>query len=105
VLSVLVTSAAAPLIGVDWSIGAIAAAAAMVGDLCSSFLKRRLNRRSSSQALGIDQVPESLLPLLACRAVLALTVADIALGVAIFFAGELILSRLLYRAHLRDEPY
>jgi len=27
------------------------------------------------------------------------------LGVGMFFAGELVLSRLLFRAHLRDEPY
>jgi hypothetical protein len=34
-----------------------------------------------------------------------LTAADVALGVAIFFGGELVLSRLLYRVHLRDVPY
>jgi len=30
---------------------------------------------------------------------------DIAAGVAIFLVGELLLSRLLFKAHLRDEPY
>jgi CDP-2,3-bis-(O-geranylgeranyl)-sn-glycerol synthase len=43
--------------------------------------------------------------MLACRDALSLTIADIALGVAIFFIGELILSRLLYQLHLRDRPY
>jgi hypothetical protein len=43
--------------------------------------------------------------MLACRDALSLTIADIALGVGIFFIGALILSRLLFRAHLRDEPY
>jgi CDP-2,3-bis-(O-geranylgeranyl)-sn-glycerol synthase len=43
--------------------------------------------------------------MLACREVLSLTAGDIMLGVGIFFAGELVLSRLLFRAHLRDEPY
>jgi CDP-2,3-bis-(O-geranylgeranyl)-sn-glycerol synthase len=105
VLSVLVTTASAPLIGLDLSVGAIAAAAAMAGDLYSSFVKRRLNFPPSSQALEIDQLPESLLPLLACRAALSLTAADIALGVGIFLIGEVILSRILYRVHLRDEPY
>jgi len=105
VLSILVTTAIAPLIGVDFSTGAVAAIAAMAGDLCSSFVKRRLNFPPSSQALGIDQVPESLLPLLACRAALALSVADIALCVSLFLVGEIVLSRILYRAHLRDEPY
>ena len=50
-------------------------------------------------------VPESLLPLLACRAALSLTIFDIALGVGVFFIAEIVLSRILYRAHLRDEPY
>ncbi len=97
--------ASAPLIGLDLTIGAIVAGAAMAGDLFSSFVKRRLNFPPSSQALGLDQVPESLFPMLACRDALSLTIADIALGVGIFFIGELILSRFLFRAHLRDEPY
>src|SRR6202049_4117631 len=105
VASIIITTASAPLIGLDLTIGAIAAGATMAGDLFSSFGKRRLNLPPSSQALGLDQVPESLFPMLACRAALSLTIADIALGVGIFFIGELILSRLLFRAHLRDEPY
>ena len=105
VVSILVTTASAPLIGLDLTIGAIVAGAAMAGDLSSSFVKRRLNLPPSGQALGLDQVPESLFPMLACRDALSLTTADIALGVGIFFIGALILSRLLFRAHLRDEPY
>jgi CDP-2,3-bis-(O-geranylgeranyl)-sn-glycerol synthase len=105
VFAVLVTTAGSPLIDLDWSVGAIAAAAAMVGDLCSSFVKRRLNFPSSSQALGLDQVPESLLPLLACRAALSLTAADVVFCAGMFLIGEIILSRIFYRAHLRDEPY
>jgi len=105
VVSILITSAIAPFIGLDLTIGAIVASSAMAGDLFSSFVKRRLNFPPSGQALGLDQVPESLFPMLACRDALSLTIADIALGVGIFFIGELILSRLLFRAHLRDEPY
>lgn len=104
-ISVLITTASAPLIGLDLTIGAIVAGGAMAGDLFSSFVKRRLNYPPSSQALGLDQIPESLFPMLACRDALSLTIADIALGVGIFFIGALILSRLLFRAHLRDEPY
>jgi CDP-diglyceride synthetase len=105
VVSLVVTTASAPLVGLAPKIGALVAATAMAGDLLSSFVKRRLDRPPSSRALGLDQVPESLFPLLACSDALALTAVDIALGVAIFFVGELALSRLLYKAHLRDEPY
>ena len=105
VVSILITSAIAPFIGLDLTIGAIVASSAMAGDLFSSFVKRRLNFPPSSQALGLDQLPESLFPMLACRDALSLTIAGIALGVGIFFIGALILSRFLFRAHLRDEPY
>jgi hypothetical protein len=104
-ISVLITIASAPLTGLDLRIGVIVAGAAMAGDLFSSFVKRRLNSPPSSRALGLDHVPESLFPMVACRDALSLTIADIALGVGIFFIGALILSRFLFRAHLRDEPY
>ncbi len=103
--SILVTTGIAPLIGLDLTTGAIVSVAAMAGDLLSSFVKRRLNLSPSSQALGLDHVPESLFPMLACRQALSLTIVDIALGVGLFFIGGLILSRLLFHAHLRDEPY
>lgn len=104
-LSIVVTALGAPLVGIAPQTGALMAVAAMVGDLFSSFVKRRFGWPSSSQALGLDQVPESLLPLLVCRESLGLGAADIVLAVAVFFAGELVLSRLLYKAHIRDQPY
>jgi len=105
VVAILATAAGAPLIGLDAATGAIVAAAAMVGDLLSSFIKRRLAFKPSSQALGLDQIPEALLPMLAARAALSLTAIDIAAGVAIFLVGGILLSRLLFKAHLRDQPY
>jgi hypothetical protein len=105
VVSIPVTTAAAPLLGLDLTTDAAVAGGAMAGDLFSSFVKRRLNFPPSSQALGLDQIPESLFPMLICRDALSLTAVDIMLGVAIFLVGELLLSRLLFGAHLRDEPY
>ncbi len=105
VVSLLVTSAGAPLVGLDFRMGMLIASWAMAGDLCSSFVKRRLGLPPSSQAPGLDQIPESLLPLLACRGALSLTIADIAVATAVFVVGEHVFSRLLYRIHWRDEPY
>ncbi len=105
VLAILATSASAPIVGLDWIVGAAIGGAAMAGDLVSSFVKRRLGLAPSSRATGLDQIPESLLPLLACRPLLALTAADIVIGVALFFAGEIVLSRLLYRLGIRSRPY
>jgi hypothetical protein len=105
VAAILSSAMAAPLLGLGWKIGVAVGSAAMAGDLLSSFVKRRLKHEPSSRATGLDQIPESLFPLLACRGALALSVLDIAIGVAIFFAGEVVLSLLLYKAHIRDRPY
>ena len=105
VVSILATAAGAPIIGVEPGVGALMAAAAMAGDLFSSFVKRRLNLPPSSPALGLDQVPKSLLPLLAGSRALSLTGVEIVLGVALFFVGELFLARVLYELGLRDQPY
>jgi CDP-2,3-bis-(O-geranylgeranyl)-sn-glycerol synthase len=59
----------------------------------------------SSRAIGLDQVPESLFPLLACRRALSLTILDTAVAVVTFFVGEILISRILYRFRLRDRPY
>jgi CDP-2,3-bis-(O-geranylgeranyl)-sn-glycerol synthase len=77
----------------------------MTGNLSSSFMKRRLNCAPSSRATGLDQIPESLFALLACRGALALSVLNTSICVAIFFAGKVLLSLLLYQAHIRDRPY
>jgi len=105
VLSVVCTALAAPLLGFEWIIGAGLASVSMCGDLLSSFIKRRLGLRVHSQALVLDQVPESLLPLLVLRTQLGLGYGDIAIIVAAFIVLELLLSRLLFRLHIRDRPY
>jgi hypothetical protein len=63
----------------------------MIGDLFSSFCKRRFGLPSSSRARGLDQIPEALLPLLACRDLLILTGGDIVLCVVVFVVGEVVL--------------
>lgn len=104
-LAVVATALVAPLVGIEMMIGAGLAAASMLGDLLSSFTKRRLRLRPHAQALGLDQIPEALLPLLLLRARLSLSAGDIVLLVALFIALELVLSRLLFRLKIRDRPY
>jgi len=105
VISLLVTALGAILLGLQFWLGLLVAGSAMAGDLLSSFLKRRLHLVTSSKATGLDQIPESLFPLLACRAALPLTALDIAVGCAIFFAGQVLLSRLFFWLGVRDRPY
>ena len=105
VASLLVTPLAAWLMGLQWELGVVVAAAAMAGDLCSSFVKRRMTLPSSSMALGLDHIPESLLPLLGSRLLLPLSLLDVLAGMAIFCVGALLLSSILYRFNLRDGPH
>jgi len=105
VVSLVVTPIAAALIGLGLEVGILVATTTMAGDLLSSFVKRRLGLRSSSMAIGLDQIPESLLPLIAASWLLPVTLVDIAAGTAIFLAGSLTLSRILFKLRIRDEPY
>jgi hypothetical protein len=93
------------LLGLGPVLGALVGITAMAGDLLSSFVKRRLALPPSSQATGLDQIPESLLPLLACSVYLELSVVEIGAVAAVFFVGEVLLSVLFFRLGLRDRPY
>jgi CDP-2,3-bis-(O-geranylgeranyl)-sn-glycerol synthase len=92
-------------IGLSWDIGLMVSLLAMMGDCLSSFVKRRFNRPSSSMAVGLDQIPESLLPLLGVGQQLSLTWEGIVVTVAGFFIVELVLSGLLYTLLVRKHPY
>jgi CDP-diglyceride synthetase len=105
VAAILSTTLFAPLIGLELTTGLLVGVFAMIGDLFSSFVKRRLNMPPSSRAVGLDQIPESLLPLIAGSRALELTAADIIVCAAIFFLGEFLLSPLLHWLGLRDRPY
>jgi len=105
VSSILATSAGAIAIGLPIEIGILFSVASLSGDLVSSFIKRRLNLPPSSRALGLDQLPESILPMLVCWHALNLDLTTALSVVAIFFAGELLLSRLLFRLKIRERPY
>ena len=111
----LLTSLAAWIMHLYPMTGFLIALCAMLGDLLSSFIKRRLGMPSSSMALGLDQIPESLSPLLLVK-VFAPALLPPPLQadptwtmvwqiVAMFFIAELLVSKILYRLHIRNEPY
>jgi hypothetical protein len=105
ILSVLCTSGAAVLLHVDWSTGATIATMSMLGDLFSSFIKRRRHLQPHAQVFGLDQIPEALLPLLVVKAQFNLTAPHIAGLVLAFVVLEVVLSRILFRLKIRDHPY
>lgn len=56
-------------------------------------------------AIGIDQIPEALLPLLALQDALVLSLPQIAAITAAFFLLEIPLAWLSHRLGLRERPY
>ena len=105
VLAPLATGLGAALLGWSATVGVVIGVAAMLGDLLSSFVKRRLAIPTSGMALGLDQIPEALLPLLAVADRFALSGLAIVATVAGFIVLELALSRVLYRFGIRNRPY
>ncbi len=103
--ALLAAGAGAALLGLPVWIGWVVGAAAMLGDMLSSFLKRRLGVPPSGRATGLDQIPESLLPLLAVAGEFALTGSAILLTVVGFVALEIMLSPVFYWLGLRNRPY
>lgn len=104
-VAVAATGLCALLMGMSATSGLMLGAAAMVGDLISSFSKRRLKLAPSSKASGLDQVPESLLPALVGIWLVGLTLADALLITAMFTFVSMLASRLLFQLRLRDRPY
>ena len=103
--SLVGTLLAGALMGLSWKISLIVSALAMVGDCLSSFVKRRFGYPSGAKALGLDQIPESLLPMLAMWNVLNLSVLGLGLTVVIFVFAEQGLSFIGYKLHIRKHPY
>lgn len=105
VTALLAAAAIAPVLGLAATTGMLIALLSMLGDLGSSFIKRRLALEPSSRAPLLDQLPESVLPLLILKPVLGLGWVDIAVVAALFFLADIALSRQLYHLHIRNRPY
>lgn len=105
VAALLAATAMAPAVGMGAVTGMLIALFSMLGDLGSSFVKRRLALAPSSRAPLLDQLPESVLPLLLLKPTLGLGWLDIALVAGLFVLADIALSRQLYRLHIRNRPY
>ena len=93
------------LFGHGAAFGLIFGALVMAGDLCSSFVKRRLGLDSGTRRVGLDQMPESLLP--ASYAVYMFGIAWWwALVLTLTFTLiQMLISRPLHWLHVRKNPH
>lgn len=103
--AVVATALASWALGMSPQVGALLGAVSMAGDALASFVKRRLGVAPSGRATGLDQVPESLLPLLAVQGMLGLSVVQILAVTIAFFILEIPLARWAFRLGLRERPY
>ncbi|WP_404365102.1 CDP-archaeol synthase [Marinobacter sp.] len=96
---------AAQILGQGFLFGAAFGLLALLGDLFSSFCKRRLGLGSSARATVLDQLPEALLPML--LAVIWLDVGWLVLVVVslAFMLVDILVSPFLHRLGIRHQPH
>ncbi len=106
--SLLGGTATFPLLGVSWQTAAIAASLLVLGDLTSSFIKRRLHYRSGLSVFGLDQLFEGLLPALFLGERLGLAYWQAIAAVAIFMpaahAGARLWKSIVYKPPMENYP-
>ena len=94
--ALVLTSLFAYIITQDYVLGFIVAGLCMLGDLLTSFVKRRLGKPAHKEVMGLDQSLEAALPLLVINPIIALevlkfnlpplTLVEIAVTFLLFFA-------------------
>lgn len=91
--------------GLGFGFGLVFGVLGLLGDLFSSFAKRRLGLPSSARAVGLDQIPEAALPMI--YAVIGLPVSGwIGLVVVtVFTTANILVSPFLYRWGIRRHPH
>ena len=103
--AIVFTSIGAVLLGYSVPTGVQIALYALLGDILSSFIKRRLGMAPSTMAPLIDQVPESLFPALMLMDTFELDYQSIIILVCAFIVIELLLSIILFKLGIRKTPY
>ena len=88
---------AASLVGAGALLGAAFGTLALLGDAASSCIKRRLRREPGSEAFGLDQLPEALLPLLVLRNPLGIGWGEVVAVAGIFAVLDAATQRLRRR--------
>jgi CDP-2,3-bis-(O-geranylgeranyl)-sn-glycerol synthase len=105
-LTAITTSAAfAPWLGLPWFIGALVGLCSMIGDAASSFVKRRRGMEPGAKAIGLDQIPESLLAMLACKPLLDLGWLQVVVLTLLFMVANLAISKVTALAGLDHHPH
>jgi CDP-2,3-bis-(O-geranylgeranyl)-sn-glycerol synthase len=103
--AILLTAPVAWFLNLPLWLGILFALFSMLGDLLGSFVKRRWHIAPGARAIGLDQLPEALLPLLLLRQPLGLGWHSILITTVLFMIVVLLLSRILYYLRIRKNPW
>jgi len=83
--------------GVGFGIGALFGMIALAGDAAASFVKRRADLAPGSEVPGLDQLPETLLPMWVLAPQLRLTWIDIIVVACAFMLLDGVTARIRHR--------
>jgi CDP-2,3-bis-(O-geranylgeranyl)-sn-glycerol synthase len=101
----LTTGLLSALAGSGWWFGILFGLMALLGDMLSSFIKRRRGLASSARATGLDQIPEAFLPMLLAVWWLPVQLLPALAVAALFVIANIALSPLLFRLGIRKKPH
>lgn len=105
VAAIGLTTIVAVVIGHPAIAGILVGTYTMLGDLTSSFLKRRMRLPSSSRAPVLDHIPEALFPTMIMAPGFGLATGGIIAVAVTFLLVAVVVSPILYSAGLRKQPY
>lgn len=92
------------LLGFSLKLGFIFGFLSLLGDLVSSFIKRRMHRAEGDKMIGLDQVPEASLPLFVGAFLLDYGIMTIVIVTLLFFLLNLLMSPVIYLLGMAKHP-
>lgn len=105
IASIGATTCTALLLGYPAVTGFLFGSLAMLGDLLSSFIKRRCGWPSTSKAYLLDQIPESLIPTVALGSLFELSTESTVTVIVAFPLLAITLAHVLYVTGIRKQPH
>lgn len=95
-------------VGLPWWVGLLSGIFSMIGDMLSSFLKRRLALPSGSGVAGLDQALEGAMPFLVLKPYVSLSSSEVYAILLVFcggaYGGSWFHQHVLLKAPLVDYP-
>ena len=97
VLGSLASGLVGAFTGLAFALGAGVGAVSLVADALSSAVKRRFRLAPGTEVLGLDQLPEALLPLLIFAPALSIGALEIVAATAAFLILDVLVTRFRHR--------